>query len=258
MILHVRRESQVVTKPAIGLTMFGVTTPCVQAVSKALEAQYDCLTFHATGTGGQSMEKLVDSGLLTAVIDVTTTEVADELVGGVFSAGPQRMEAIIRARIPYVGSCGALDMANFHAVGHGPRALPRSQSVQAQSECHADAHHAAGECADRRVDRRQAQSHGRPGALSDSPGRRLLARLTRAGILGSGADQALFSSIETGFRPTSTRRLIKLPYNINDPEFAQALVDQFHEIAAQPVTSVPEDSSWPVSLVRPSSSASAA
>ena len=68
------------TKPAIGLTMFGVTTPCVQAVTKRLEDRYDCLVFHATGTGGQSMEKLVDSGLLAGVIDVTTTEIADEIV----------------------------------------------------------------------------------------------------------------------------------------------------------------------------------
>ena len=68
--------------------MFGVTTPCVQAVTKALEERYDCLVFHATGTGGQSMEKLVDSGLLAGVIDVTTTEIADEIVGGVLSAGP--------------------------------------------------------------------------------------------------------------------------------------------------------------------------
>ena len=68
--------------------MFGLTTPCVQAVTQALEADYDCLVFHATGTGGQSMEKLVDSGLLAGVIDVTTTEIADEIVGGVLTAGP--------------------------------------------------------------------------------------------------------------------------------------------------------------------------
>ena len=103
-------------KPAIGLTQFGVTTPCVQAVTKALEERYDCLVFHATGTGGQSMEKLVDSGLLTGVIDVTTTEIADEIVGGVLSAGPARLDSIIRTRLPYVGSCGALDMVNFWAM----------------------------------------------------------------------------------------------------------------------------------------------
>src|SRR5206468_1518627 len=104
------------TKPAIGLSTFGVTTPCVQVVTKSLEERYDCLVFHATGTGGQSMEKLVDSGLLAGVIDVTTTEIADELVGGVLSAGPERLDAIIRSRVPYVGSCGALDMVNFWAL----------------------------------------------------------------------------------------------------------------------------------------------
>ena len=72
----------------------------MQAVTKQLEERYDCLVFHATGTGGQSMEKLVDSGLLAGVIDVTTTEIADEIVGGVLSAGPARMDAMIRNRHP--------------------------------------------------------------------------------------------------------------------------------------------------------------
>src|SRR5919205_524136 len=107
-------------KPAVGLTMFGLTTPCVQAVCKRLEADYDCLVFHATGTGGQTMEKLADSGLLAGVLDVTTTEIADEIVGGVLSAGPERLDAIIRARLPYVGSCGALDMINFWAMDTVP------------------------------------------------------------------------------------------------------------------------------------------
>ncbi len=99
----------------IGLTMFGVTTPCVQAVAKRLEDDYDCLVFHATGVGGQSMEKLADSGLLAGVIDVSTTEIADEIVGGVLSAGPTRMDVFARHALPYVGSCGALDMVNFGA-----------------------------------------------------------------------------------------------------------------------------------------------
>ena len=107
--------------PAIGLTMFGVTSPCVQAVTKALQMRYDCLVFHATGTGGQSMEKLADSGMLEGIIDVTTTEVADHLVGGVMSAGEDRMGAVIRSRIPYVGSCGALDMVNFEAIDSVPQ-----------------------------------------------------------------------------------------------------------------------------------------
>ena len=102
-------------KPAIGLTMFGVTTPCVQAVIvDALEDDFECLVFHATGVGGQSMEKLVDSGALVGVIDITTTEVCDLLLRRRI-AGHRRPVRRHRAhaRIPYIGSCGALDMVNF-------------------------------------------------------------------------------------------------------------------------------------------------
>src|SRR6202023_2844571 len=99
--------------PAVGLTMFGVTTPAVQQVAAALRGDYECLVFHATGVGGRSMEKLVDSGLLAGVIDLTTTEVCDLLMGGVFPATEDRFGAIIRPRTPYVGSVGALDMVNF-------------------------------------------------------------------------------------------------------------------------------------------------
>ena len=94
--------------------MFGVTTPCVTRVCGA-RADYDCLVFHATGTGGRAMEKLVEDGLITGVLDITTTEVCDLLMGGVFTAGEARLDAIARTRVPYVGSCGALDMVNFGA-----------------------------------------------------------------------------------------------------------------------------------------------
>src|SRR5262249_51004898 len=100
-------------KPALGITMFGLTTPCVQQLTAGLQEDYDCLVFHATGVGGRSMETLADSGLLAAAIDVTTTEVADMMMGGVFPATADRFGAFIRQRIPYVGSCGALDMVNF-------------------------------------------------------------------------------------------------------------------------------------------------
>ncbi|MCX8506167.1 MAG: Tm-1-like ATP-binding domain-containing protein, partial [Alphaproteobacteria bacterium] len=104
-------------KPALGITMFGVTTPAVQQISKSLSSDFDCLVFHATGTGGRSMENLADAGLLVAMIDLTTTEIADKIVGGVFPAHNDRMGAAIRTKIPYIGSVGALDMVNF-----GPRA----------------------------------------------------------------------------------------------------------------------------------------
>jgi uncharacterized protein (UPF0261 family) len=105
------------SKPLVGATMFGVTTPCVTEARKRLEEHgYEVLVFHATGTGGQSMEALVRAGYLAGVLDVTTTELADELVGGVLSAGPDRLTAAGAAGLPQVVSLGALDMVNF-----GPR-----------------------------------------------------------------------------------------------------------------------------------------
>src|SRR5258708_5323305 len=108
-------------RPAIGLTMFGVTTACVTQIVSQLERDFDCLVFHATAPGGPSMQKLADSGLLVGVIDVTTTEVCDHLVGGVLSAGPDRLGAIARDRVPYVGSVGALHMVNFWAMETVPQ-----------------------------------------------------------------------------------------------------------------------------------------
>jgi uncharacterized protein (UPF0261 family) len=99
-------------RPAVGMTMFGVTTPCVTRVRQYLEARgCDCLVFHATGVGGRAMEELAASDFLSAVVDITTTEVADEVVGGVFPAGPARFDAILEKRLTYIMSLGALDMA---------------------------------------------------------------------------------------------------------------------------------------------------
>ncbi len=105
------------TQPVVAATMFGVTTPCVDRAREALETQgVEVLVFHATGVGGQAMETLIESGLIDGVLDLTTTELADELVGGVLSAGPNRLKAAVRRGIPQVVSVGALDMVNF-----GPR-----------------------------------------------------------------------------------------------------------------------------------------
>ncbi|MBV0903044.1 Tm-1-like ATP-binding domain-containing protein [Haloarcula salina] len=104
-------------KPTIGMTMFGVTTPCVQAAREVLEDRgYETIVFHATGTGGRAMENLIREGVIDGVLDVTTTEWADELVGGVLSAGPDRLDAAAERGIPQVVAPGALDMVNF-----GPR-----------------------------------------------------------------------------------------------------------------------------------------
>jgi uncharacterized protein (UPF0261 family) len=112
----IKVDSQAKPKPMIGATMFGVTTPCVTKAREILEsAGYEVLVFHATGTGGRAMEDLIRSGFIKGVLDVTTTELADELVGGVCSAGPNRLEAAGELGIPQVIVPGALDMVNFWA-----------------------------------------------------------------------------------------------------------------------------------------------
>ena len=107
--------------PLVAASMFGNTTPCVEHARTLLEAQgYELLVFHATGTGGQTMEGLIEAGQISGVLDVTTTEWADELVGGVMSAGPHRLEAAARTGTPAVIAPGCLDMVNFWE----PEALP--------------------------------------------------------------------------------------------------------------------------------------
>jgi uncharacterized protein (UPF0261 family)/ABC-type branched-subunit amino acid transport system ATPase component len=222
------------TKPAIGLTMFGLTTPCVQAVTKQLGERYDCLVFHATGTGGQSMEKLVDSGLLAGVIDVTTTEVTDEIVGGVLSAGPGRLDAVIRARIPYVGSCGAVDMVNFWAMDTVPERF-RGRNLYRHNP-------------NVTLMRTTPDEAAKIGAFlvdklnrMENPVRFLIPEGGVSGIDAPGkpfwdpaADKALFDAIAERFRAGANRRLVRLPSHVNDPAFADALVTAFNEIAQAP------------------------
>jgi uncharacterized protein (UPF0261 family) len=107
-------QEKVDEKPLIAATMFGVTTPCVTMAKEYLEnAGFEVLVFHATGSGGKSMESLIASGMISGVLDITTTEWCDELVGGVFAAGHARLDAAAQAGIPQVVSVGALDMVNF-------------------------------------------------------------------------------------------------------------------------------------------------
>jgi uncharacterized protein (UPF0261 family) len=112
MMLHAIPQRQH-ERPGVGITMFGVTTPCVEQLVRSLTPQYECLVFHATGTGGQSMEKLLDDANISGVLDITTTEVCDYLFGGILACTSDRFGAVARSRSPYVGSCGALDMVNF-------------------------------------------------------------------------------------------------------------------------------------------------
>jgi uncharacterized protein (UPF0261 family)/ABC-type branched-subunit amino acid transport system ATPase component len=220
------------TKPALGLSMFGVTTPCVQAVTKRLGDDYDCLVFHATGVGGQSMEKLVESGLLAGAIDVTTTEIADEIGGGVLSAGTSRLDVYARHAVPYVGSCGALDMVNFGAWDTVPerlrgRRLHRHNPTVTLMRTTSDECRSIGEFIVRKLN-----------AMA-GPVRFLIPEGGVSGIDKPGqpfhdpeADRALFAAIEAGFRPSSTHRLLKLPLHINDEAFAEALVAAWGEVSS--------------------------
>ncbi|WP_330632975.1 Tm-1-like ATP-binding domain-containing protein [Halocatena halophila] len=111
-------------RPTIGCTMFGVTTPCVQQARERLEkAGYETIVFHATGTGGKALERLIEEGVIDAVLDITTTELADEFVGGVLSAGPDRLTGAGNRGIPQVVSVGALDMVNFGPMDDVPDAF---------------------------------------------------------------------------------------------------------------------------------------
>jgi len=216
--------------PAIGLTMFGVTTPCVRAVTDALEGEAECVVFHATGIGGQCMESLVDQGRLSGVIDITTTEVCDLLLGGVFPAAENRFEAIIRARIPYVGSCGALDMVNFGP----PDTIPARYSGRLFHRHNPQV----------TLMRTTAEENARVGAWIgerlnriDAPVRFLLPEGGVSALDAPGqpfhdpaADAALFGALRATVRPTATRQLVGLPHHINDRPFAAALVAAYRAL----------------------------
>ena len=128
------------TRRSIGASMFGVTTPCVTEARRQLDGDgFETLVFHMTGVGGRALEQLIRQGWVDGVLDVTTTELADELVGGVFSAGPERLTGAAAMGVPQVVSVGALDMVNFGPVDTVPSAVRRSPTPSAQRGGHADA-----------------------------------------------------------------------------------------------------------------------
>lgn len=215
------------TKPAIGLTMFGVTTPCVSAVCQALTQQYDCLVFHATGSGGQAMEKLTASGELSGVIDATTTEIADHLFGGVFSAGKTRLDSIIKSKTPYVGSAGALDMVNFGA----PETIPAKYAGRTFHK-----HNPQVTLMRTTIEENVAMGAWVAAKLNQCQGPvRFLFPLEGVSALSQKgqpfyhpeADYAFFETLQKNFKTTSNKKLIALPYSINDPAFSAAIVENF-------------------------------
>jgi uncharacterized protein (UPF0261 family)/ABC-type branched-subunit amino acid transport system ATPase component len=219
-------------KPLVGLTMFGVTTPCVQQVAKLLEAEWEPLVFHATGTGGRAMEKLVESGLVGAVIDVSTTEICDMMMGGLLPATEDRFGAVIRTRIPYVGSVGALDMVNFFAPEtvperyRGRKLYPHNPQITLMRTT-VDENARMGRWIGERLNEMEGPvrfllPEGGVSAL-DAPGKPFHDPV---------ADAALFQALEQTVRRTQTRQLIRLPHHINDPAFAAALAREFRALHA--------------------------
>jgi len=225
-----RRRDAGPNLPAIGITMFGVTTPAVQKIAADLGTEFECLVFHATGVGGRSMEKLVDSGQLAAVIDLTTTEVCDLLMGGVFPASDDRFGAVIRSRVPYVGSVGALDMVNFGAPDTVPeRYRQRKFHVHNPQvtlmRTTPDENERMGKWIGERLNQMDGPvrfflPEGGVSAL-DAPGQP---------FWDADADAALFRALEQTVRQTGNRQLIRIKKHINDPEFAAAIVSAFRPL----------------------------
>jgi uncharacterized protein (UPF0261 family)/ABC-type branched-subunit amino acid transport system ATPase component len=220
----------------VGLTMFGVTTPAVQNVAAALRDDYECLVFHATGVGGRSMEKLVDSGLLSGVIDLTTTEVCDLLMGGVFPATEDRFGAIARTRVPYIGSVGALDMVNFGAPDTIPERY-RGRKLHVHNPQVTLMRTTAEE------NERMGRWIGERLNAMDGPVRFFLPEGGVSALDAPGqpfwdpdADAALFRALDQTVRQTSNRQLVRLKRNINEPEFAAAIVAAFRSIVGRAST----------------------
>jgi uncharacterized protein (UPF0261 family) len=216
------------SKPTLGMTMFGVTTPCVNQVRLTLEKHgFDCLVFHATGSGGRAMELLVSSGLISGILDITTTEVADEIAGGVFACGPNRFDKLIDAEIPIVLSLGALDMVNFGSKESVPspyqNRLLHSHNAQVTLM---------------RTNREENLQIARFIAAklnkSRTPVRLLIPEQGVSSLDQPGqpfydpeVDRILFDELQSQLKITENRQLIRLPYHINSPEFADSLTSNF-------------------------------
>jgi uncharacterized protein (UPF0261 family) len=212
-------------RPAIAATMFGVTTPCVTAARQRLEATgFDVVVFHATGTGGRAMEGLIDDGFFRAVLDVTTTEWADEVVGGVLSAGPDRLAAAGRRGIPQVVSVGALDMVNFGAADTVPprfatRNLHKHNATVTLMRTTAD------ECEEigRRIMGQLNQATGPVTLVLPLHGMSMLDAPGKP-FHDPEADRALFDALRGDAGPRVNIR--EIDAHINDPVFADALVEE--------------------------------
>jgi uncharacterized protein (UPF0261 family) len=223
-----RRTSlpEVSNRTLLAATMFGNTTPCVNRVKEILEARgYELLVFHATGTGGQAMERLVVEGFVKGVLDITTTELADELVGGVLTAGPHRLEAAGRQGVPQIVSVGCLDMVNFGA----PETVPTNFAGRLFYQ-----HNPAVTLMRTTPQENKELGEMLAGKLNQATGPVVLL-LPLQGVSGIDrvgkaffdpvADKSLFDALRANVG--SNVKLLEFDRHINDPEFAAAIADEF-------------------------------
>ncbi len=235
LVAHPPPRPDTADKPLVAATMFGVTTPCVERARETLErAGYEVLVFHATGNGGQAMESLIAEGLIAGVLDVTTTELADEEVGGFLSAGPRRLEAAAAAGVPQVVSTGALDMVNFY----GPESVPekfkgrlfyRHNANVTLMRTTAEENAAIGAA----IARKLSVATGRVAVLLPGQG---VSAIDRKGqpFDDPAARRALHDAIRSGLPKAD---VTELDLHINDAAFADTAAQKLIElIAAAPVS----------------------
>lgn len=231
-LVQFRCEETVTDKPLIAASMFGVTTPCVQHARQILEAAgYEVLVFHATGNGGMAMESLIREGLISGVLDITTTELADELVGGVLSAGPTRLTAAGDMGIPQVVSVGALDMVNFGPIETVPakfqgRKFHRHNATVTLMRTTPEENTQLGE----EIVRKLSKSRGPVALLLPSQG---VSAIDQAGqpFDDAFARAALFNGMQNA--ETSVEIITYDDLHINDPAFAAAAANKLLALMSQ-------------------------
>jgi uncharacterized protein (UPF0261 family) len=217
--------SGIEARPLIGATMFGVTTPSVTAAREILEAKgYEVLVFHATGAGGRAMEALMRAGLITGALDVTTTELADELVGGVLSAGPDRLEAAGALGLPQVVSLGALDMVNFGPLDTVPTSF-RDRNLYVHNATVTLMRTTEAECAELgRVIARKLNGATGPLTVFIPLGGVSMIATPGGPFYDPAADAALIRELKAGLRPDV--EVVEMAADINDPAFATAMAER--------------------------------
>ncbi|GAA0220184.1 Tm-1-like ATP-binding domain-containing protein [Metaclostridioides mangenotii] len=223
-------EQEKIEKPLIAATMFGVTTPCVDTAREYLENQgYEVLVFHATGAGGKTMESLIGSGFFEGVLDLTTTEWCDELVGGILNAGPHRLEAAAKYKVPQVVSVGAMDMVNFGAIDTIPakfkeRNLYKHNPSTTLMRTTVEENKQLGEIIAGKLNMSKSQTT----LMLPLKGVSMIDQEGEA-FYGKEEDEMLFNTLKSNINSDKVD-IIEMNNNINDGEFALAAAKKLIEL----------------------------